>query len=58
MENSDSGVYETLETPNIFVCSSIVSLVTSLIWICFILKRFVLQVKVVVVLFNLEILFF
>ena len=33
------------------------SFVTILIWSCFILERFVLQVKVVVVLFNLESLF-
>ena len=48
MENSDSGVCETFETPNIFLFPSILRLVTILIWICFILERFVLQVKVVV----------
>ena len=57
MENTDSGGYETLETPNMFLNSSILSLVTILIWSCFILERFVLQVKVVVALFNLESLF-
>ena len=58
MENLDSGVCETLETPNIFLFPSILNLVTILIWSCFILKRFVLQVKVVIALFNLESLFF
>ena len=57
MENLDSGVCETLEKPNIFVFPSILSLVTILIWSCFILKIFALQVKVVVDLFNLESLF-
>ena len=57
MENLDSGGCETLETPNLFLNPSIVSLVTILIWICFIIKRFVPQVKVVVALFNLESLF-
>ena len=57
MENLDSGVCETLETPNIFLFSSILSLATILIWGCSILERFVLQVKVVVDLFNLESLF-
>ena len=57
MENSNSGVCETLETPNIFLFSSILSLATILIWGCSILERFVLQVKVVVDLFNLESLF-
>ena len=57
MKNSDSGVCETLETLNIFLFPSILSLVTILIWSCFILEIFVLQVKVVVVLFNLESLF-
>ena len=55
MENSDSEGCETLETPNIF--QSILSFVTILIWSCFILERFVLQVKVEVALFNLESLF-
>ena len=58
MENSDSGGFETLETPNIFIFSSILSLVTILIWSCFILERFVLQVNVVVTLFNLQSLFY
>ena len=53
MEHSDSGGYETLETPNIFLNPSILSLVTILILSCLILERFVLQVKVVVALFNL-----
>ena len=57
MENSDSGVCETLETPNIFIFPSILSFVTILIWSCFILETFVLRVKVVVTLFNLESLF-
>ena len=49
---------KTLKTTNIFLFPSILNLVTILIWSCFILERFVLQVKVVVVLFNLESLFF
>ena len=57
MENSDSGGCETLETPNIFIFPSILIFVTILIWSCFILERFVLQVKVEVALFNLESLF-
>ena len=57
MENSDSGGFETLETPNIFLFPSILNLVTILIWSCFVLDRFVLQVKVVVTSFNLESLF-
>ena len=73
MENLDSGHFETLETPNIFLYPSILSLVIILIWSYFIieifvlqvqvvvsffiLERFVLQVKVVVALFNLESLF-
>ena len=57
MENSDLGGYETLETPNMFLNPSILSHVTILIWSSFILKVFVLQVKVVVYLFNLESLF-
>ena len=52
IENSDSGVCKTLETPNIFLFPSILSFFTILIWSCFILERFVLQVKVVVSLFN------
>ena len=44
MENSDSGGFETSETPNIFLYPSILSLVTILIWSCFIIERFVLQV--------------
>ena len=58
MENSNSGGCETLEILNIFLNPNILSLVTILIWSCFILERFVLQVKVVVVLFNLESLFY
>ena len=57
LENLYSGVCETLETPNIFLFSSILSLVTILIWSSFILERFFFQVKVVVALFNLESLF-
>ena len=58
MENSDSGGCETLETPNLFLNPSVVSLVTILIWSCFVIERFVLQVQVVISLFNLESLFF
>ena len=57
MENSDSGSCETLETPNLFLNPSIASLVTILIWSCFIIEKFVLQVQVVASLFNLESLF-
>ena len=57
METSDSGSCETLETPNIFLFSSILIFVTILIWSCFILEKFVLQVKVKVILFNLGSLF-
>ena len=57
MENSYLGDCETLETPNMFLNSSILSFVTILTWSCFILERFVLQVKLVIALFNLEILF-
>ena len=57
MENSDSGACETFETPNIFIFPSILSYVTILIWSCFILERFIFQVKVEVTLFNLESLF-
>ena len=57
MEYLDSGGCETLETPNIFLFPSVLSFITILIWICFILERFVLQVKVEVALFNLESLF-
>ena len=57
MKKSYLGVYETLERPNIFLFLSFVSVVTILIYSYFILERFVLQVKVVVVLFNLERLF-
>ena len=42
MENSDSGGCENLETPNMFLNPSILSLVTILIWSCFILERFVI----------------
>ena len=54
MKNSDSGGYENLETPNIFMFRSVVSFITILIWSCFILERFILQVKLEVALFNLE----
>ena len=57
IKNSNPGSCETLETPNIFLFPSILSLVNILIWSCFILERFVLQVKVEVALFNLESLF-
>ena len=57
MENSDSGGFETLETPNIFLYPSNLSLVTILIWSCFIIEIFVPQVQVVISLFNLESLF-
>ena len=46
IENSDSGGCETLETPNIFMFPSVLSFITILIWSCFILERFILQVKV------------
>ena len=58
MENSDSRGCETLETPNLFLNPSVVSLVTILIWSCFVIERFVLQVQVVISLFNSESLFF
>ena len=58
MENSYSGGCETLETPNIFLFPSVLSFITILIWSCFILKIFILQVKVQVALFNLESVFF
>ena len=48
MKNSYSRGCETLETPNLFLNPSIVSLVIILIWSCFIIERFVLQVQVVV----------
>ena len=54
MENSNLGGCETLETSTMFLNPRILSLITILIWNCFILKIFVLQVKVVVDLFNLE----
>ena len=54
MENSYSGGYETLETSNIFLFPSVLSFITILIWSCFILERFILQVKVEVAFFNLE----
>ena len=57
MENSDLGVCETSEAPNVFLFPSILSVVTILIWSCFNLERFVIKVKVVVTLFNLESLF-
>ena len=50
----DSEGSETLETPNLFLNPSIASLVIILIWSCFIIERFVLQVQVVLSLFNLE----
>ena len=37
MENSNLGVWETFETLNIFLFPSVLSLVTILIWSCFIL---------------------
>ena len=58
MKNSNSEGRETLETPNMFLNPSILSFVTILNWSCFILERFVLQVKIVVYLFNLESLFY
>ena len=54
MENSNSKGCETLERPNLFLNRSIVSLFTILIWSCFIIETFVLQVQIVVSLFNLE----
>ena len=54
MKNSNSGGCETLETPNLFLNPIIMSSVTILIWSCFIIKRFVLQVQIVVSLFNLK----
>ena len=57
MENLDLGGCETLETPNLFLNPSIMSLVTILIWSYFILEIFVFQVQVVVSLFNLKSLF-
>ena len=57
LENSDSRGCETLETPNIFLFPSVLSLITILIWSCFILENLFLQVKVEVALFNLESLF-
>ena len=57
MENSDLGVCDTLETLNIFQFPSIMSLVIILILSYFILERFVLQVKVVIALFNFKFLF-
>ena len=54
MENSDSRGCETLETPNIFMFPSVLSFITILIWSCFILEIFIIQVKVEVALFNLE----
>ena len=54
MENLDSGGCETLETPNMFIFPSVLSLITIFIWSCFILERFILQVKVEVALLNFE----
>ena len=53
MKNSDLRGCETLETPNIFLFPSVLSFITILIRSCFILERFILQVKVEVGLFNL-----
>ena len=44
MANSDSRGFDTLETPNIFQYPNILSLVTILIWSCFVIERFVLQI--------------
>ena len=41
MKNSDSGGCETLETPNIFIFSSVLSFIIILIWSCFILEIFI-----------------
>ena len=41
MKNSDSGGCETLETPNIFLFSSVLSFIIILIWSCFILEIFI-----------------
>ena len=57
MKNSNSEGCETLEAPNQFLNPSIVSIVTIFIWSCFIIEILVLQVQVVVSLFNLESLF-
>ena len=57
MENPYSRGYDTLETPNMFLNPSILSLITILILRSFILEILVLQVKVVVALFNFESLF-
>ena len=56
-ENSNSGGCETLKTSNMFLNPSILSIATILILSCFILEIFVLQVKLVVALFNFENLF-
>ena len=57
MENSNLEGCETLETPHLFLNPSIVSLVKILMWSSFIIEGLVLQVQVVVSLFNLESLF-
>ena len=57
MENSYSKGFKTFETQNIFLFPSILNPITILILNCFILEIFVLQVKVEIVLFNLESLF-
>ena len=57
MENLDLGGCETLETPNLFLNPSILSLVTILIWSYFIIEIFVFQVQVIVSLLNLKGLF-
>ena len=54
MEKSELGGCEALEIQNLFLNPSIVSLVTILIWSCFIIEKFVFRVQVVVSLFNLE----
>ena len=41
MKNLNSGGYETLETPNIFLFSSVLSFITILILSCFILEIFI-----------------
>ena len=58
MENSNSGGCETLETHNIFLFPNVLGFITILIWSCFILEKFIFQVKVEFALFNLESLFF
>ena len=57
MKNSYSGAGETRDTKYVSK-SKYLSLVTIFILSCFILERFILQVKVVNSLFNLESLFY